>query len=302
MKSKLPVLFIMDMDKTIIGESDMILGAHSLIDFVRNCCKTNKIQDLPCPKAVKYQDLTIKEFIRPDAKNFFHKIKENFPTAEFFIYSHGTKDYVDKMIPMLEKELDMQFARPIFTRNDCIQNERGKDMKTVMVHYDTMIKSLVNKYPALKDKKNQDLVIKERILFIDDNDMVWDIKTKWIKCPHYSYKPIIDIQSYIDSKTIQHELVQSYIKAELNYFVITNVESNTIDEQKMAYHVHMASLYQSVVEVNRDALKDKFFDILLNVLKPYKNHVHLFKDEYIEKINKTLENKLKKAYQNTCSF
>jgi hypothetical protein len=288
--AKLPVIFIMDMDLTMVGYSNHYGSLKELVSFVRDCFKSKKIENLPCPKAQNYMDLITTEFVRPGLKDMITNIVKIYPTAEFFVYSAGAKLYVESLIPAVEKLLGISFNRPLFTRDDCITNETRGYSKSIMVHYDTMVRSLSSKYPALKDDANQQQVLKSRIVFVDDVDFVWDMKEKWIKCPEYTYSPVVDVTKYIDITTRKHPLVDKHI--EQNGVFFKEPIADTCDERFMAYHMFMADWYRSQYKKNKIALEDTFCTDFVKAITPFKQLAHPFTDANIKKINAGLKTEI----------
>ena len=282
-KSALPIIFIMDMDLTMIGNSATFSSCIEVVKFVRACCKSKKIEGLPCPKPVAFSDLMTIDFVRPGLKDMFANISEMYPTAEFFVYSAGAKPYVHAVIAALEKLVNVSFNKPILTRDECILNETRNYTKSITVHYDAMIQSLLSKYPALGKKENQDDVLKSRIVFIDDVDYVWDLKEKWVKCPEYLYNPVLDITQYIDTSTRKHPLVAKQIETNEAFFKEPDVDST--DERNMAYHMYMAEWYRSQYVKNKLAFEDKFCEKFVECIKPFKKLAHPFSNANIAKVN-----------------
>ena len=97
--SNLPVLFIFDLDLTLIGRASNILEYKEILEWIKNNCKHKKFENENCKININDWSKIIPEnFIRPYLKDFLKEIKELFPTAEFFIFSNGTKKYVKLMV------------------------------------------------------------------------------------------------------------------------------------------------------------------------------------------------------------
>ena len=283
--AKLPIIFILDMDQTLIGQSSTYGSCIDLVKFVRECCKSKKIESTSCPKAITYADMVKPDFFRVGLKDMLTGIREMYPTAELFVYSAGAKLYVESMIPVIEKHVGMTFNRPLFTRDDCVVNESNNYTKSIMVHIDTMLRSLAHKYPKLDAQK--DTMLQSRIVFVDDVDIVWDIKEKWVKCPEYGYTPVVDLTHHIADMAIRrHPLVTAHIEKNRQFF--KEPEGVTSDERDMAYHLYMADWHRSQYMKNKAALEDGFCKAFVTAIKPFKKLAHPFSNANIGKINASL--------------
>jgi len=288
----LPVIFILDMDRTLIGVSDMMFDCVEVVEFARSCCASKKITNLPCPKKVTFQEMFQPEFIRPGVKDMLDGIKQMYPTSEIFIYSAGSQKYVAECIALVENNTGVTFNRPLFSREQCVGTQVGYK-KSIVTHLPQMMNVLTNKYPGLKDPVNQEKVTQYRLAFIDDKDVIWDMTDKWIRCPDYLYKPIIDITKYVDRRMMQHPLLRAFnAKGVLRVFFEPDEGEITDDDRNLLYHVFMADCYGSNLPNNRNALNDKFCLHLLNAIKPYKGLVKPFTAENIGNISKYIEEQI----------
>lgn len=286
----LPVLFVFDLDETIIGETTPYIYKMDLHDFINNSVKAGKL-----PLDFKLPKLTSKDIspfsIRPGFKDFMTKLKEYFPTAECFVYSAGTKEYVQTYISYVEQITGCQFQRPLFSRVDCTLDERYNTVKSIKAHFPTMIDTLVSRYPALKDAATQDYVLNNRFVFLDDNDVVWDIKEKWIKAPHYKYRPVIDIAGALPHQTRQHSSVQNFLTvlSKMVYVFIEPTGHFSEDERNMMYYTWMANQYALFMSTNKFAIEDQFFPTLQKALIKVKNSNTPFSDTNMKHITEALQ-------------
>jgi len=105
MTNNLPILFIFDLDLTLIGKSSNIIEYKRILEWIKNNCKHKKFNNENCKINIKDWIKIIPEnFIRPHLKDFLREVKELFPTAEFFIFSNGIKEYVKTMVNYIEKK------------------------------------------------------------------------------------------------------------------------------------------------------------------------------------------------------
>lgn len=216
----------------------------------------------------------------------FTKIKELFPTAEFFIYSSGTKYYVDYNIKYLEKTFNIHFNRPLFTRDDCVYDEKNYTTKSIISIYPRIFKALLSKYPLLSNAEIQKEIINNRNIIIDNNDVIWDDKNKWIKCPDYNYKSVIDFTQYVPKEILTHPLIIEYMKNKKLSFVDS---PNLLEsERELMYHTFMANQNSIAIATNLESSKDIFFPLFIKTLKALKiNKLKMpFSNKQLDKIRK----------------
>jgi len=133
--SKLPIIFILDMDKCIIGNSIFL-------------------------RILNKKPISSPYFIRPFFKEFINIFKNY--NIKFFIFSFGDKSYVENMIKYIEETIEFKFNRPLFTR----ENKIIKDIDDIKEY---IIKSLKSNYSPLE----LETIFNYRLIIIDDNKIFW---------------------------------------------------------------------------------------------------------------------------------
>lgn len=276
----LPVIFLLDMDATMIGASDNLEMVINLVTFMKNTCLAKKTMMDKCPRIPTYTELAPPEFFRPGLKEMLKGIESLYENAEVFVYSAGTKDYVHQMVNAIEKNTGFHFNRPLFTRDECIVTENNNWGKSVLVNSDAILKPLTKKYPYLKKVPAQ-YILDNRVIFVDDYDFVWDIKSKWVQCPGYKYSPAIDYLSYVDKDLLTNQAIKDYLKTMFGY---EEPEKATTDERNVARYMFALNLHYKVMDSNKAALKDTFCKQFLAAIKPFRKLEKPFCDKNIEKI------------------
>ena len=280
-----PVIFIFDLDNTLIGNSQSLLDYQALIMFIDNACKSGKIPKNICQKYksnTNIKHLLTDSFYRPGIKDGLYKLKQLYPTAELFIYSAGTEKYVKEFVAYFEEYTGVHFNRPLFTRNECIVKEDNNRGKSIIQQWPKIINTLKYKYKNVKWNN----ILENRLIFIDDSNVIWDKPEKRIICPQYSYQIIFDSMKNIPYKIKNLQIVKDYQTTANIGFVLPNDIS--IDEQYMQYHVYMADYYRSWIEYNKTQLQDSFIINFINAIKPYKNLKKPFSNANVAKINKAI--------------
>jgi hypothetical protein len=260
-------VFIIDLDGTIIGDCIYQVEIYK-ISLILNKLKIKlKINDIleEC-----YKERT--KLIRPYFKYFIEKMKENFPSSYFYIYTASEKKWAEKEIMLIEKILKIKFDRPIFTRNDCniIEKDDKIDLKKSI--------ELIRKKIKVKNPE---------ILIIDDNDVYMDNRDKLIKCNIYNYKYFCNYWDYIPIDKINNNIVLKYLKS-----LISNNRLNPIiDKKTMKEKInHYDWLYQKCNEVNKSnkrCINDIFWLRLTNII--IENNIRVFNNSTIKLINNKIE-------------
>jgi hypothetical protein len=274
----LPILFIFDLDGTIIGNPADIISYSKIIKYIKNGCRHKRLNGSECEI-----DTTIwstknipKYFVRPNYGESLHQIKSTFPTAEFFIFSLGTKDYVVNIIQYLEKYTGIYFNRPLFVRDDSSLTPEGAYLKDINGYYDKIFANLSHRYPKCKNKDIQNKIINERTIIVDDNE-VWNNSHQLIKCKPYTYKPIIEIDNAILEIIQSNKSVFTYSNNDAEIKILPTIyETQPYDIFKMNYHMLLTNQYRIESENNIQQQKDDFFPKFTKYVVKRKNKTKLF--------------------------
>jgi hypothetical protein len=287
MKNKdLPVIFIFDLDSTLIGQSSAIYnGYKKLLDFIADKCKHQKLDGPICDiDKDDWKEIIPNNLFRPHLKQGLDNIKSLYPTAEFFIFSLGIKEYVTSLVKIIENRFDVKFNRPIFAREDASLSGTYSHNKDIAGYQDTICKSLAKKYPKVKQEKYKNIIFKDRTIIIDDNSTVWMDDPRYIICKAYEYNPIYIIHNKIIEIIIQNPIVQNFIN-QSHYLHMPNVYSSTsLEEYMLDYHMYLANQYRINRENNSQQLKDDFFVKFVNTIRKRKHLSQPFTADYIKKI------------------
>jgi NLI interacting factor-like phosphatase len=298
MEKQLPVVFLLDLDRTIIGDPEHILDYKTTMEFIINAKASEKITEDQAPaaelKAIpSWKELFVPEFFRPGLKHFLEETRRLMPTAEFFIYSSGTKEYVENMMTIVEKQIGVKFHRPLLSRTECPTDETNHYTKSIISQFPKIIRAL-SRDPAYDELNLEEYaaeIMENRVIFIDDSDFVWDRKEKWIKAPTYDYRPMFDMDDRLLRIIHRTPLIQEYLrssKANQTLYIHEN-EKFSYDEYRMNYHLFMANIYREQAATNRKSYdQDTFFERLLKSIKPYKGKAKPFKTVHLQAIQRSI--------------
>lgn len=280
------------MDKCIIGNTEYLLYYSYLIDdFIFQNCKHKKLNQEICKidKDIWKKDIP-SYFFRPYLKEFIEEIRKIFPTSEFFIFSSGTRIYVNEFIPLVEEFIGFKFHRPLLTRDDTTTSVNNLLVKEIKGYMEQFLKTIKSKYSKIDLIANQDYIYDNRLIIIDDIPEFWLDNPKLIICNPYEYSPIpmIDIQVLKLIKDNQ-ELI-TYVNKSKNKLLPINIKSSSpnyiYEDFLMDYHIFQSQLIRSNYHMNKEAMKDEFFKNLLTSLKPRAKLAKPFPPEFIQSLNK----------------
>jgi hypothetical protein len=164
----------------------------------------------------------------------------------------------DKEILIIEKQNNIKFNRPIFTRDNCLKDNNGNIKKSV-------IKILPQLLKSIKMPKTHSIV--NNIMIIDNNPTFVDYTDNLLICPTYDYLKFHNLW-----ENIPHEYAKI---SELKHFVsrlimtkkmyIKNNPSNTIIMEKL--HKWLYRKYKKINKYNSKYDNDTFWLNLATLIK-----------------------------------
>ena len=252
MTSQEPVVFILDLDGTIIGDCAYQVIIHNIEDVARQ----NKIKTNSKDMLVNCYNESSK-LIRPYFKHFINTMKTHFSNSQFYIYTASEKSWANKEISMIEKTHGFKFNRPLFTREDCIVDSYGMYKKSVKKILPRIVKA----------NKNGN-ISSENILVIDNNKVFIDFNKNMIECPTYNYTHFCDIWEKID----KNDTLDTSLSRMVSNLVLTNKAckysncKNTDDKKIELKHKWMYKKYKKLNKMNKPFEKDVFWKRLANAI------------------------------------
>jgi hypothetical protein len=198
---KLPFIIIFDIDQALIGGISHLLSERALLEILYNNCKKKDI-NTKCPNKDIFdmQDELNNGLLRPFTKEFITFCDKKFKNAEVFFYTNSTYEWANGGLGKnIEKALNIKVNRPFFTKENSISSLHNK--KSLANVYPIIIKSLLKKYPLMKDENNVEYILNNRTIFIDDvKDNLYAYKERQLVCPEYEYYPYYDIYDKLINK------------------------------------------------------------------------------------------------------
>lgn len=250
-------IFILDLDSTIIGNCKFQLIYYKYMTLINNSNITISNTLLPYYK----QELKL---IRPDFVNFIKNMREIYKNnVYFYIYTASSDDWANIQIKLIEKNNNIKFNRPIFTRKDCY------------IENNILYKDVNNIIKKIKIK-DYDIII------IDDNEIYKEYNKYVIKCKPYLYSIFCDYQlTNLDFSKLPlniHKKIINIIKCP-NNFTFCSTDINKIKLYKWLYNKCKKTHKQ-----NKEYENDKFWSKLYKLIEV--NKITDFNEDIIKQLTK----------------
>jgi hypothetical protein len=286
---KFPFIIIFDIDNTIIGDESNLIDELNLIRYIYNICKKKGINS-KCFSIdlVDIQDELKNGLLRPYVSDFVRFCNTKFKNVEVFFYTgySWTNLVIGKNV---EKALKIKINRPFFSRAYSMNSK-----KSLANTYPMMIKSLVSRYPSLKDADVSEYILKNRTIFIDDTaNNLFAYTDRQFICPVYNaavnaYDDIYDklIRKYkFDPKVFDDKDILEYLHD--NNILVYNANGNEF--QKNKEYIAIAKTYHAIKkEIEKSEEKqseDTYFKDLIAELSNKKISNDILTDKNIAMMN-----------------
>lgn len=266
-----PLIFLLDMDHTIIGESYLQVCRYELYDTMKYKAD---------PKQLFYEfDVGL---LRPHFVSFIKLVNSKYPNAEFFIYTAAEKKWAAHMISNIERYMGIKFNRPIFSRQSCVISNNTV-YKSIGKIVPVIFKKLKEKYTL-----NNINDLKKQIVLIDNNKVITDADAyRFIQCPSYEFIVASDVLTGIPEFKLQANIT-SLITILTRYNMFYSIKNITKDYHRVVshYYIVLSELYKTCGSLDNKSKheNDKFW---LNMERIFRNHnIKSFNHKVVRYINK----------------
>lgn len=251
-----PVVFIIDIDGTLIGDIRPQIMLYEIHQAIKKVDKKVNIMNM---NDFKYK-LKDGGIVRPYFAKFVRNVREAIPNAEFFVYTASENNWAKFLVPQIEKATGIKFNRPIFTRSDCVYDKSSDLRKSLCNITPCLLRALRKRYGQIR---KEDLT--NRLLVIDNTRGVFDEHDRKfvVHCPTYDYKNPENIMTSITQSVFDR--YQSIIISTLGQFLNMNHVANYMEFQHVFY-TYYVSLLSKLHRFNQEQSRDKFFLQLLNII------------------------------------
>jgi len=289
---KLPFIIIFDIDKALIGNSGHIKIEYNLLEFIFNNCKKKGI-NTKCLNTdiLNMEDELNNGLLRPFAKDFITFCNKKFKNVEVFLYTNNSYKWTNNSLgKSIEKALNIKINRPFFTIENSIFTLKNK--KSLVNIYPLIIKSLLKKYPLMKDENNTKYILNNRTIYIDNiKDNLHAYTERQLVCPEYIYYPYYDISEKlinkynIDPKIFDDKDVLKYMFDNDIYIYNKNGSAHQQNKEYNTLSIMCSNIYYKIYN---SELNDTYFKDLVTELSKKSVNDDCISKENIIAINKKI--------------
>jgi len=206
----LPFVFVLDWDGTIAGRVEYQSQAYTLMQTL----KRQGAKSVPGynPAAAFGRET---QLIRPGFASFMKALQEFYgrENVHFFIYTASEKQWAHHEIAIVEKEHGIKFARPIFTRDDCVLDTNGNYRKALAKVFPRICRAMAHDRPYTKAEKAY--IMEYQTLIVDNNAVYTDHTDKLLLCPDYNYCVFENILDMIPRAQWRNPAVITFVKNQM---------------------------------------------------------------------------------------
>jgi NLI interacting factor-like phosphatase len=269
----LPLIFLLDMDHSIIGESYL------------QVCRYEVQRAMKYKGDIKYLfDDFESGLLRPHFHSFIKLMKSRYSNAEFYIYTAAEKNWAAYMISSIERYTGIKLNRPIFSRSSCVFSN-GRVLKSIDKILPVIFKKLKTKY-NLNDINE----LKKQVILIDNNHVVTEVDfSRFVKCPAYEFVVASNVLTGIPESKLKSNLT-SLIMTLAKYSLIQNMKYVSNDYYRILAHYYALlsecckTCSSSTNQTKHD--NDNFWLILERI---FRNHnIKSFNKKVVSYINKNI--------------
>lgn len=285
---RLPYVFILDWDGTIAGKVDFQSHAFS----IRSALKKMGYKSPPAtavPKAFQPNS----KLIRPGFVSFIRDVRTFLGgDVYFFIYTASERQWALQEIGWVEKSHGFQFARPIFTRDDCIIDTSGSYRKSIARIYPRVCRTISRSQPLSKTER--DHILHNQLVIVDNNAVYVDHQARLLLCPDYDYAFFEHLLDIIPADARKRPEVQQLIYTMVNAGVMCPVPKNDDHMHALtAAYSWIATKCRNITEENKSHMNDDFWKYLRKLI--IQNQLRTFTPSIIRQLQDAVWKRVRKS-------
>lgn len=277
--SKVPYLFVLDIDGTMVGDVTMQSQYFSVISELRKHGFKPRVQHMIPPAFAPNSKL-----VRPGFATWLKKLQEMFPEIYFFVYTASEKRWALQEIAWIEKLHDIKFAKPIFTREDCSPDSAGHLRKSLSRIFPRMIRTVSKARGQVLSPAQRKTILDNNTVIIDNNAVYTDRPDKLLLCPDYGYAVFENLLNVIPKEARKHPAIQQIIYGLVNSGYLCTLPSESDDGMKALSKQYnwLATKCKALSDLNEQYSSDDFWKHLRKLIVT--NQIRTFSPSIIKQL------------------
>lgn len=271
-----PYIFVLDLDGTIIGDVRFQVAKHTLTQGFKK-------RGITVGGGRKYPDAfhPDQKLIRPGFANFIKAMIATYPWVEFYIYTASEKGWALTEVPWIEKSCGIKFARPIFTRDDCVVTASGEYKKSLTKIMPRIWRNITKKSKLTPAERAY--VFHNNTVIIDNTAVYIDNQERLLQCPDYNYAVFEDLIEGLPVPHLNHPIIASLMNAGL--VCPTNaLDRNDPVRALGKKYKWLADKCDAVSESNKTYVDDQFWRRLRHLI--VKNNITKYTGGVIQQLQR----------------
>lgn len=287
----LPYVFVLDWDGTIAGKVDFQSQVYSLKQLLKKhgLKPMGHAASEKIPKAFTPAN----QLVRPGFASFMkalHKFYAGHP-VHFFIYTASEKQWALQEIAWVEKAFGIQFARPIFTREDCHVDGGGNYRKSLAKIYPRICRT-ISRNRALS-RQEKDYILENQLIIIDNNAVYSDRSDKMLLCPDYDYCVFENLWDMIPPSSFQTPEIHQFVYSLINMGLLCPQPTDPDPMQKLTIQYSwLASKCKNIMDANKTFQNDSFWKYLRRMI--IENQLRRYTPNVIRQLQEAVWKNVKK--------
>lgn len=273
-----PLVILIDIDGTMIGDITPFVIEWEILKMA-NKSKLSLLKNKICESLSN-------GLLRSNLAEFYSNMKK-LGNVEFFVYTSSYSEWANFIISCIERTININFNKPIFTRSHCIHHN-GDTIKCLQLVSKTIFKRLKPKYPKMNDEE-----MRKKMILIDNNNVLKRSEMgQLIKCPTYEYCEFYDIfeRLGIDNIVKDPVMFKNIHPILTKYGLFPSSNDNNIDyveNFKAYYYKRLGYLIETSAKKTRQ--KDIFWIKLTNAFINTNGAISDFKLSKIKNVREFID-------------
>ena len=255
-----PYLVFVDLDGTIVGQVDPQTMRFALDETMKRAgIKAVESPLAPDPFSREHA------LVRPGLGEWMDAMRKALGgDVHFFVFTASEKKWALAEVPWIERAQGVQFARPVFTRDDCQVDARGYYRKSVASVLPRALRAVAKARGAPVTPAQRAETLARRVLIVDNNPVWSDHTHQLLLCPTYDYTAFEDLLARVPQHARENAIVQKELASLVSggFLCPAALEGRDPVTRQHKHYKWLASKCRATMRANRPHLDDAFWPLL----------------------------------------